>query len=803
MSTSTLFQRTCQCLLPLCLTVPVFLIPTKAHAQPDCDPRSIVAHTVGGELLNQVIGGFNQIAGAAAGVENFIKPTPSSLMSNCILPEINPPTRDDPPFDASPIQSAPPRTPSLGWGDPHLVTHDGMGYDFQGAGDYVYVEGGGVTIQARQFRLSPEAIPSRIKAFAIRVDDTTVVINDPIDPSLLNTAAGVDDVITVNGVDLPIGLGGWIDLDSNGSFIQRLNRFTYLKFVGKLDLLVRHGGNTFKLALNESLRGNVSGLLGDFDGNPANDLRTAAGRIFTIDDTSTLYGEYLTDWLRQGEASMFNTEFEPSADGAFSVTEVPLVSSATLSSREALAQSCIEAGVRQEFLLHGCIYDLLFDGDDQLTEGLVELVGAPGDVIAATAFIPSTATTTALGINATVSPSQPSAEAGRISNINEIDHYTVDLPAGTQRVLQWIAPCSSAQPFSILLESDDGKVANFDVSCDAPISLPDGQSSLSIYSQGGDTGDYFFNLIEPASTDLGIIALNEPMLGTLTNTERLIATLPATTDNVIFIASNQTAASETSDCRREWRVLDAAGVVIKRNSVCNDLGLVTLGENTPFQIVVLQGSASAYNFTVFSSDDSSTVVPDTNREFELVIDTPGQSASVVFPVTEGQRIYVNREGGVASGRLTVTNPQSVEIGTTSAFTEDIQFEALNSGNYTLTLQSDGFTGTVPIQLLLIADDTQININRGQTFTLTLTTLGQRASANFEALEGETFTVFVRGTNTVSGLISTPNIQPPGSDITLAIFDSRTFTAETSGTYQVVLYSSEIDNSIGSVDFELQ
>ena len=279
--------------------------------------------------------------------------------------------------------------------------------------------------------------------------------------------------------------------------------------------------------------------------------------------------------------------------------------------------------------------------------------------------------------------------------------------------------------------------------------------------------------------------------------------MPATTDNTIFVASNQTAAADTGDCRREWQVLDATGAVIKRNSVCNDLGLITLGTSTPYQIVVLQGSASAYNFTVFSVDDTSTVVPDSNREFELVIDTPGQAASAVFPVTEGQRIYINRECGVASGILTLANPQSIEIAATSTFEEDIQFEALTSGNYTLTLQSDDFTGTVPVQLTLIADDTQIDVSRGQTFTLALTTLGQRATATFDAVEGETFTVLVRDRTTVSGLISTPSIQPPDSDITLAVFDSRTFTTEASGTYQVVLDSSEIDNFIGSVVFELQ
>ncbi len=43
-----------------------------------------------------------------------------------------------------------------GWGDTHLTTVDGVKYDFQGAGEYVFLKGKGVEIQTRQMPISSQ-----------------------------------------------------------------------------------------------------------------------------------------------------------------------------------------------------------------------------------------------------------------------------------------------------------------------------------------------------------------------------------------------------------------------------------------------------------------------------------------------------------------------------------------------------------------------------------------------------------------------------------------------------------------------
>jgi len=80
----------------------------------------------------------------------------------------------------------------------------------------------------------------------------------------------------------------------------------------------------------------------------------------------------------------------------------------------------------------------------------------------------------------------------------------------------------------------------------------------------------------------------------------------------------------------------------------------------------------------------------------------------------------------------------------------VQFQAQTSGTYTVTLEPlNDFTGVVNATLIEIADDTEIEVIRGQQFTLTLATPGQRASASFNAAAGDTYTVTGAGVHLIA------------------------------------------------------
>jgi hypothetical protein len=96
----------------------------------------------------------------------------------------------------------------------------------------------------------------------------------------------------------------------------------------------------------------------------------------------------------------------------------------------------------------------------------------------------------------------------------------------------------------------------------------------------------------------------------------------------------------------------------------------------------------------------------------------------------------------------------------------------------------------------------VSVSLGQTFSLALSTLGQRASASFELVEGQSLTVTATTTSTLSGIAMIPAVLRPDNVLPLAIFGSRTITAQVTGTYQVYILSTETNGFTGVVEFSL-
>jgi Ca2+-binding RTX toxin-like protein len=212
-----------------------------------------------------------------------------------------------------------PDLPTLGWvsGDPHLQTLDGIGYDFQAAGEFVLLQSadaGDFMLQARMVPVGPNV--SVNESISTNLDGVAVMI-DAADATPLHiggTATALDDGASIavgngrvfrNGDTYAIAYPGsdGVVNDGDSQVLVRVQD-------GRMDLDVR---------LNAELLGTLEGLLGDGDGNAANDVALADGTVlarpFTFAD---LYGTYRDDWRVDTEAeSLFTYDAGESLAGFY------------------------------------------------------------------------------------------------------------------------------------------------------------------------------------------------------------------------------------------------------------------------------------------------------------------------------------------------------------------------------------------------------------------------------------------------------------------------------------------------------
>lgn len=176
-----------------------------------------------------------------------------------------------------------PSGPAESNGDPHLTTMDALHYDFQAAGEFTLVRSrsGDLEIQARQEQLRAGDDVTVDTMFGLRLDGHRVTIV----PTSGDPAVRLDGapVALADGATRAVGGGslgndgGWVLVrwpDGSGASVRSVGRY----------------GLAITLALADARRGQVAGLLGDFDGAAGNDLATRGGKRIAYTTVDARYG---------------------------------------------------------------------------------------------------------------------------------------------------------------------------------------------------------------------------------------------------------------------------------------------------------------------------------------------------------------------------------------------------------------------------------------------------------------------------------------------------------------------------------
>jgi Ca2+-binding RTX toxin-like protein len=183
-------------------------------------------------------------------------------------------------------------------GDPHLTTLDGLAYDFQAVGEFVAMQspnGHDVLVQVRTAPVGDLA--SNITAVAMLLDGHRVTLTAGEAATL--RIDGVQTEIPLNQGFIAVGGGTVtfdgdaytvIDPDGAGMHVQ--------SFPDRLDLT---------LTVGAAFSGNLQGLLGNFNGAPADDLVLPDGSVLSQPVAfGDLYGRFADSWRVTMATSLFD-----------------------------------------------------------------------------------------------------------------------------------------------------------------------------------------------------------------------------------------------------------------------------------------------------------------------------------------------------------------------------------------------------------------------------------------------------------------------------------------------------------------
>jgi Ca2+-binding RTX toxin-like protein len=204
-------------------------------------------------------------------------------------------------------------------GDPHVVTFDGLFYDFQDAGEFTLIQSTNenpFTVQARMREWDlGDAVGDKFSVnTAIATELNGVKIGFYIKGSLpydLTAAAADSDPYNDEEPVLYIGDYGYFIPDNgimmveDGYIYRNGDNYTVINATGDTITVTVHDQYIdFRASSPAARQGNVEGMLGNFDGDTSNDFKLDSGTdLGSSISSNTLYDVFGEDWrITQGES---------------------------------------------------------------------------------------------------------------------------------------------------------------------------------------------------------------------------------------------------------------------------------------------------------------------------------------------------------------------------------------------------------------------------------------------------------------------------------------------------------------------
>ncbi|TVR04573.1 MAG: hypothetical protein EA398_01695 [Deltaproteobacteria bacterium] len=249
-------------------------------------------------------------------------------------------------------------------GDPHFDTHDGVAFDFQGAGEFLLVE-------------ATEGAPFVVQTRQEPADGVCpwVAVNTGVAMHVAGTRVALyaDEAVALHVDGVAVDSAGVLALDGGGT-VERVEEERWVvRWPGGERVAVhrRSGARSLQLdvqvALPDHRRGQVRGLLGNFNGDPSDDLMTREGRVLEPPVRwEALTGTFGQSWRISEAESLFDYFGEQSwamfVNEAFP-GERTRIEDLPEEDRAFAERTCTDRGIGNEVAWRACVLDVGCTGE--------------------------------------------------------------------------------------------------------------------------------------------------------------------------------------------------------------------------------------------------------------------------------------------------------------------------------------------------------------------------------------------------------------------------------------------------------
>ncbi|HWJ83494.1 MAG TPA: nidogen-like domain-containing protein [Nocardioides sp.] len=352
-----------------------------------------------------------------------------------------------------------PRDPGSGGslGDPHLMTFDHTLYDFNAAGDYIAARdaSGDFEVQFR-FARNPDAyLPRSIsynRGVAARVGDSVIAFGDTRSTDahapMPATLDGTPLTVTTTPTSLPGG--ATVFLDPTRHDIGGTQRIVQWPDGTRLAVGPKASYAYANLTLSDARKADIRGLLGNANGDGADDLTARDGTVITDPaDLDQVYGVLGPSWRVTGSASLFRRTLPDSVRLPIRPDAIPAIATLPASATTAAQTTCEAQGLVTGWGLEQCILDVAVTGDDAFADNTALVATQIGGTVNEALITAPAETTSTLTIDSTAS--------GSLDRRFAVDEFRIQLQAGEAFRMDAGGTCPHPGTFAVALIAPSGR----------------------------------------------------------------------------------------------------------------------------------------------------------------------------------------------------------------------------------------------------------------------------------------------------------------------------------------------------------